>query len=55
MKPSFVLVEHSLAAVTVQTRGGRIRIKLVESNVLTPGLTTAISMNLTFRKLVSHF
>lgn len=55
VKPSFFLVEHSSAAVIVQTRGGRIRIKLIKSNILIPVLTTATSMNLTFRKLAGYF
>lgn len=49
-KPPFVIVEHCLAAIIVHTRGGRIRIKLIQSNILTPGLTTAKSSKLTFRK-----
>lgn len=46
MKPSFILVEHYLAAVIAQAKGGTIRLKLIQSNIFT--LITALAMNLTF-------
>ena len=49
VKPSFVFVEHHLAAVIGQKMGGRIRIKLIQTNILTHDLTRAISINLIFR------
>lgn len=35
MKPSFILVEHSLAAVIVQKKSGMIRLKLIQSKIFT--------------------
>lgn len=48
----FALVEPYLAAVTVQMSVDRMKIKLTPNNILTPGLTTAISLNFTFLKLL---
>lgn len=48
----FALVEPYLAAVTVQMSVDRTKIKLTPNNILTPGPTTAISLNFTFWKLL---
>lgn len=48
----FALVEPCLAAVTVQMSVDRTKIKLTPNNILTPGPTTAISLNFTFLKLL---
>lgn len=48
----FALVEPYLAAVTVQMSVDRMKIKLTPNNILTPGPTTAISLNFTFLKLL---
>lgn len=48
----FALLEPCLAAVTVQMSVDRMKIKLTPNNILTPGPTTAISLNFTFLKLL---
>lgn len=45
-------MELCLAAVTIQMSVDRMKIKLTPNNILTPGPTTAISLNFTFSKLL---